>query len=236
MRILSTFHDYYDGVQAHGQDGGLQYVRKVVEEDLGAKWPWPWIIPHSERAFRIKNHVIGFCGKIYPVLHLSTFGTDGKEAYCYNVDEVDAFVLPLLKKKALEVYLDEKKWYYTGFHVAQRRKQFRSFFEAFAEIGDKQQWRFEKNLSPIFVASLKGRAYHYGSEERADPGQKIEWNGQLRGFGFVRVKEPYTAYQEISMFLGNMAFPNKPIPAISDEIMAEIKGFNKYSFRKDKAS
>ena len=52
----------------------------------------------------------------------------------------------------------------------------------------------------------------------------------------MRIKDPYTAYQELSMYLGNMAFPNKPIPTISDEVMAEIKGFNKFSFRKDKAT
>jgi hypothetical protein len=33
-----------------------------------------------------------------------------------------------------------------------------------------------------------------------------------------------------------MAFPNKPIPKIDDKTMAEIKGFDKFSFRKDKAS
>lgn len=239
MRIVSTFHDYYDGVQAHGQDGGQQYIRKVAEEDLGAKWPWPWIIPCSERAFKVKNHVIGFCGKIHPCLHLYTLGTDNKEAFCYTLEEVDAFIVPLLRKKELQTYEDEKsRYYYTGFHVAGRRKQYRQFFEAFEKIGNKEQWRFEKNLSPIFVASLKGRAYHGGGypTERADPGQKIDWNSSLRELDFMRIKDPYTAYQEISMFMGNMAFPNKPIPKISDEIMAEIKGFNKYSFRKDKAS
>jgi hypothetical protein len=37
------------------------------------------------------------------------------------------------------------------------------------------------------------------------------------------------------MWLNNQAEPRKPIPEISDEIMVEIKGFDKrYSFRKDK--
>lgn len=246
MRIISEHHDYYDGVQIYGQDGGLQYVRRPLDEDLGETWPFPWIIPHRENNFRLKNHVIGFCGKIHPVLHLYTLGSSWQkeqEAYCYTLEEVDAFVAPLLNKKELATYHSTEKWYYNSFHVASRRLQYKGFFDAFAEIADKNQWRFEKNLSPVFVASLKGRAYgdypYRGQShkpDRADPGQKIVWNGNLKDFQFARIKDPYTAYQEISMYLGNMAFPNKPIPEIDDKTMAEIKGFNKFSFRKDKAT
>ena len=49
------------------------------------------------------------------------------------------------------------------------------------------------------------------------------------------VVDPYTAFQEIAMFLGGMAMPLKPIPHLSDEIIAASKGFDKYSFRKDKS-
>jgi hypothetical protein len=35
------------------------------------------------------------------------------------------------------------------------------------------------------------------------------------------------------MFMNNMALPMKPIPVFDDVTMAESKGFNKFSFRKD---
>ena len=35
------------------------------------------------------------------------------------------------------------------------------------------------------------------------------------------------------MFISNLAVPLKPIPKIDDKTMAEIKGFDKWSFRKE---
>jgi hypothetical protein len=40
MRILSDFHDYYDAVQATGQDQTLIYSRKREEVEL-AEYPFP---------------------------------------------------------------------------------------------------------------------------------------------------------------------------------------------------
>lgn len=216
----------------------MKYVRTEVEEDLGSHWPFPWALS-TDRDLRVKNHVIGFCGKIYPFLEVYTTGVENHRAFCHNIEELDAFVIPLMKKKALEAYHETiKNWFRYG--TSFRRRYFKEFFEAAAKSTDKHQHRFEKNLSPVFVASLRGRAYKgYGyveSDGTADPGQKIVWNASLRDFDFMRIKDPYTAFQEISMYLGNMAFPNKPIPKISNNDMIEAKGFDlKHSFRKDKS-
>lgn len=61
-------------------------------------------------------------------------------------------------------------------------------------------------------------------------------NPNLDDFDFQRVKDPYTAFQELYMYLGSKAAPEKPIPQPTDKVMAEIKGFDKFSFRKDKAT
>jgi hypothetical protein len=42
-----------------------------------------------------------------------------------------------------------------------------------------------------------------------------------------------TTYQEIAMFLGGLATPQKPIPVPSDKDMVSIKGFDRFSFRKE---
>ena len=49
-------------------------------------------------------------------------------------------------------------------------------------------------------------------------------------------QDPYTAYQNLSMWVNNQAQPIKPIPPMKDEDMVSIKGFDKYSFRKDKTT
>lgn len=80
--------------------------------------------------------------------------------------------------------------------------------------------RWEKTEYPIFVRS--------------------DWcwvaNEQLSQYNFQSVIDPYTAFQELYMWHCNKANPEKPIPHISDKIMAEAKGFDKWSFRKEKCT
>lgn len=60
-------------------------------------------------------------------------------------------------------------------------------------------------------------------------------NRPLKHFEFFRVKDPYTAFQDIEMWLSNKAVPEKPIPTPDDKTMRDIKGFNKFSFKKEKS-
>lgn len=55
----------------------------------------------------------------------------------------------------------------------------------------------------------------------------------LREYDFQKVSDPYTAFQEIAMFIGNIPEERKTIPQCSDEDLAQAKGFDKWSFRKE---
>lgn len=61
---------------------------------------------------------------------------------------------------------------------------------------------------------------------------KVTWNDLLNQFEFYRVFGPYQAFQELEMYLNNLARPMKPMPVIPDELKIQTHGFNKYSFRK----
>ncbi len=61
---------------------------------------------------------------------------------------------------------------------------------------------------------------------------KIVYNACLKELDFFKVIDTYTAFQELQMFMGGMARPNKPIPHVSDKNMVSIKGFDEWSFRK----
>lgn len=76
---------------------------------------------------------------------------------------------------------------------------------------------------PVFVAK--------GGENRIGGGSYIEYNTRLKDLEFYRKFDAYQAFQEIAMWLGNQAEPRKPIPVLDDVTMAEIKGFDKWSFR-----
>jgi hypothetical protein len=57
-------------------------------------------------------------------------------------------------------------------------------------------------------------------------------NPKLSDFKLERLFDPYTTIQEIEMYIGRIAVNNTPpMPVGSDKVIAESKGFDKYSFR-----
>ena len=57
-------------------------------------------------------------------------------------------------------------------------------------------------------------------------------NPTLRSYQFFKVIDPFTAYQELSMFLGNNLVTQKdPNPPISDVDKRDTHGFNEWSFK-----
>lgn len=58
-------------------------------------------------------------------------------------------------------------------------------------------------------------------------------NGCL-GESFAKVVPPHVAYIEIERLLSNTARPDKPIPAMTNDIKIHQHGFDKFSFRSNK--
>jgi hypothetical protein len=244
MRIQSDFKDFYDVGMGQGQDQSLIYNRfeKVVEVD---RYPFSSWFTHDlysyrpmygEPALYTDQYMIGFCGRMYPVLELNEPGKghmleNSKEArasrvYCYKIEDVDNFVRKNYPKQWDDYdskgYVKRLQW---SHH--QRRSDFLKFFEACDRSKDQYGKWFEDERAPILLGHCRTK--------RGKTKSVIKYNTELRPFDFMRVMDPYTAFQEISMWLGNQAEPRKPIPVLDDVTMAEIKGFNKFSFRKDKS-
>ncbi len=227
MRIISDFRDYYDCVQGLGQDQETMYLRKRVEEKLGI-FPFPIFWCHTSNrdpvGFRVA--IIGFCGKIYPALEV-TYDWTKPSVVCYSVAEVDDVVGRHCRDKEIQSYRwkyqrrKRSQWkMYLSWPNRQRRTEVVKFFDACAEVQDSYQ-RFFRD-GPIFVARY----------DRTND-MSITYNERLEPLGFVRMFDPYTAFQEIYMFMCNLAVPQKPIPKVSDADMVTAKGFNKWSFRKE---
>lgn len=242
MRIVSQFRDYYDSVQAMGQDQGLLYVRNETAVDLNHRWQWHCVNFINNKPWSFTHHVIGFCNKVHACL--ANWTPAGKNAqgedlyeqvFCYSVEDVDVLAARLLTKKALNVYFEPRSKNRYGYGEGVRRYRVEDFFAKFALKADSYVNLFEDSKAPVFVATLRGYVDRLGrvNAPRSDRSPKIVYNACLGDYGFMRIKDTYTAFQEITAFVSNVALPIKPIPSISDEIMAEIKGFNKFSFRKD---
>lgn len=210
MRIISEQKDYYDCVQAMGQDQSLVYVRKekVVDYTWPKGYPFPVFLSHhyqTKNYVEIGNFTVGFCGKIYPAIELSKWvGEERKSKFCYSVEDVDEFVTEHFKKKQIEAYHYAGKQYVRkpAWLYSLKRTAFVKFWES---IEQRHASRFEDNYCPVFVG-----------EHRKNINQ-VTCNGCLRNVEFYRIFDPYRAFQEIAMYLGSIAVPLKPIPEVSDK-------------------
>ncbi len=238
MKIVSDFHDYYDVVQASGQDQSLVYLRTRKEVELNrGNYPFPLFEGTARYEFRprgvpLVQFVVGFCGKVYPILHLSCQRrSDPKPIteFCYTLSDVDNFVESNFKRVQVETYRSKpRRWRFAGnqWPSNQRRERFQEFFDAFAANRSTFARIFLENTCPIFVASS------WWSDGKRNREYKIVYNECLKELDFFKVIDTYTAFQELQMFMGGMARPNKPIPQIPDKDMVSIKGFDEWSFRK----
>lgn len=233
MRIISEFHDYYDVVQAMGQDHNLVYLRKPVEAYYEDEYPfptiqkwggWTWTISLLKYPF-VVQHIVGFCGKIYPVLEV-------QNVKCFNIEDVDRVIEASFKPKAVEEYYCLKKskrnkWWRREryFSSSWRREVFEIFFAICEEKKSAFEEIFREHSCSVFVTSCIPRRHRMET--------KIVYNSSLQEMEFFRLFDPFTAFQEIAMYLGGMAKPNKSIPDISDKDMIIAKGFDKWSFRKE---
>lgn len=106
---------------------------------------------------------------------------------------------------------------------------YRSASEYFDKyVSGKTERILGTNLRAGDVARVKSR-YHDWNDSR----WVLIKNPILADFGMQKLFDPYTAMQEIEMFLGRLSINETPqMPVGSDKVIAESKGFDEWSFRK----
>ena len=236
VRIISPFHDYYDVGLSLGTDQTLQYIRTPIETNEykfpSASWRSHSGIKHDKGFKEIITHIVGFCGKIYPILEITAL--NDKKTFCITLQDVSKFVEANYREKEIDDYYHRNEGGYKGWGLRHwdynQRECFIKLFFEHCEKYNNEEVKFVKELfrehrCPVFVATDTGDINT----------RKTVYNGCLKNVQFFRYFDPYTAFQEIYMWISNQAVPFKPIPEISDKVMAEAKGFDKYSFRKDKS-
>ena len=121
MRIISDERDYYDSVQAYGQDQSAVFLRKeeelVVDRALAIQLQLEQLleeayIKYSYYSINGRNfedyrmYYIGFCGKIYPVFRLETprscrknYIEDKDVVWAYTAQDISNFLQQFKKLK-----------------------------------------------------------------------------------------------------------------------------------------
>lgn len=217
MRIISPFRDYYDCISGmtYNEDDIVYYrTERTIKEKVDLPRPGKRKFYFESLDFGIKE-ILGFCGKLYYRYYVRNPKTH-QNVYSFSDIEIDKYIKDYYSDKHYQQFCGQKTKHY-------KDRLFRSFTKD--EI--TSSLRHPPEHTQIFE-QYKCPMFSYSSRY-----SELTLNPRLNRINFQCIFDPYQAYQEISMFLGNMAFPNKPIPTVSDEDMIQAKGFDKFSFRKD---
>lgn len=219
---------------SYGQDSSLIYMRNESE-------PVPYsnpliddildgllIYPPYNSGLIIDSYIIGFCGKLYPLINFTyrVMGMETITKWCYREDDVTDFfhMSKRLMKNHYRDYLIPKNkdwWKYDNHRL--NRDYLRYMFEQYTGLPNLDI--FVEMQVPIFMISQGTRA--------TDKVPTIITNPCLKDKMFMREIDTVGAFQEIEMFLGGvLGVNNDPPDTISDSVMRDAKGFDDWSFKK----
>lgn len=241
MKIISKHKDYYDSAIGLGIDETLVYIRNTVEIKEPQFLIEEEIPPHNSSCVAnsflelhnsrwndftkespaIRYILVGFCGKTYVCAHIF-WQEPKKDRYSYGMDDFNEYVYgrEILTHSILHRYLEKTNG------IVKMRNLLDKYHDNYQL--DKL-FRFYK--APVFAFSVDKKAnWRHSRKSIALYGQV---NPSLKGLEFYKTMDPYTAFQEISMYLGGvLGSEEKSIIEISDEDKAKSRGFHGMSFRK----
>lgn len=227
--------DYYDGVCRQHGDKNVRYIRDIkelfAEENIfnQTKLSKRWYVnnrftvqsPVIREGFSNKRHsfthfLIGFCGKIYcgyTYTYAEEYNYEWKDCkveYCFDLERIKTICSQIEHKRTRETVESHIQHFSQVFDYFKHNRQLEELFKIYN--------------CPIFTIT---------DTHMYQP--KITINDVLKNYGFYKVFDAYQTFQELYMYLANIAVPMKHIPTISDEMKAYTHGFNKFSFRKPKS-
>lgn len=234
MHIVSKHRDYYDGVVGTmGVDKTLVYERNTIEIDDVKKMPKEFQINNNlSWSYRRDNHflnigymrtdtkkyddvdsfIVGFCGKLY-------LGWKFK----YKIKEVDNYnmVVDVTKTDIIYGFDNAKQYLKSGFWKDTSQEDI-DYVLNYDPINI-----FRTLNTPIFIYDT-----HNSGKARHDSTLII--NPNLKEYEFYKEIDAFTAFQEISMFLGGvLGRGEKKIVEVEDKHKISQHGFDKWSFRKE---
>lgn len=225
MKIFSKFRDFYDTASSHGIDKEIVYVREqdVIRiprvEEMPYAYDFSSRAPHNGEMLYVRVSVdfilVGFCGTIFPGAHIEVKIDDmnlTENYYCYSHESLIKFCAKLGH------VLEEHRWSWNS------RMSSKEFFSS-----PHANWhsQFHLHKTPIFIVRRD-------DDSKAKRNHQILVNPMLKNFNFQTVKDAYSAFQEIQMYVsGVLGASSKPMLKLSDKELAKKRGHDGvYSFRK----
>jgi len=218
MKIISTFHDYYDSIQGYGFDPTVIYLRKTKEIENHYRQKTYKIqlrgLYNNKYDYEIRySGVVFFCAKVYPFVCFR-HSVNCKLRYFYN----PVVLLRYIERAYSKDINSHRRWKFSGGNHKKNIKEFFAIPNNF-EVNIKLHEKFD---SPVFVIH-----YNYFLCNNY-----TIVNPVLKDMNFQTVYDPYSAFQEIDMFLsGVMQSAENKMITISDKVRKQKHGFDKTSFR-----
>jgi hypothetical protein len=232
MRIIGG-HDYYDSALAYGVDKTIVFVRNKKEDleasevkffrppsyfdlwDRKSRYGWHKRGSYSNRNnnhFNVTAITIVVAGKRYGVVRIDNV-TDSMEIKRSWIHNFETFV-----EWAQTNYFEFSSW-------RPSKQKIRNHFE-YQASKDEINWLIENRITILTCES-----------DQIWAEDKMFWRvdrDNLKDFQFAKVVDPYTMFQEISMWVsGVLPRDGNPMVTITDDkIKAHKHGFDKWSFRK----
>lgn len=253
MKIISG-HDYYDSALAYGQDEDLIFVRndRTVPTDacpLVDHYPHNFVISNKRHSYWgsssnicanghdfVLNSVSAYiAGKHYGGIRITetAFGRnkDYDEIF-WDYDKLEAFVrefdykinVPKMEFYSFEKDVERKKMYPNlKFWMTPRNVN-----------ANELKWLMDNNVAiAINLNKVEGIDYR---TRKPSPWHincaSKEYS--LKAIEFAKVVDPYSMFQELSMFIGGV-LPRSPNPTVEitdPKIKIAKHGFDNWSFRK----
>lgn len=241
MRIISKFKDYYDSAAGYGVDTTVVYERtpktlpswSIDPEQQQNVQQWKDIVAACDaivnpdrfrNLYRFGEHkvvFVGIAGKIYVGLALHYHQNDPKKELWKPFRYDDQFA---------QMYV----WKLENLDDKQLDAKVRDFTWGDKEAMTVREW-FTANENARVVENIDLFTKHNMASfvaVRASNGTSVEINPQLQGYGFQRMMDGFTAFQEISMFVtGVLAQKEQMTYVPTDKELLYARGHDDMSFK-----
>lgn len=212
MRIYGG-RDYYDCAMSMGIDPNIVFLRNRREcRDVPVEKAGGSLLNYRLEAMPytmglIHNYAVVLCGTVYR-------GAELECEYFWSADKLRAKIagiksarLAIRSRQRAKFRMTLDEWF-TPFDVSTHLREYmiRNKYSIMLEADPREHW-----------------------EERVF---KINRDG-LKEIGFAKAVDPYTAYQELSMWIGGILGGTSPeiVRIKDDKVLAENHGFDRFSFR-----
>ncbi|EBX1873562.1 hypothetical protein DRD23_08615 [Salmonella enterica subsp. enterica serovar Enteritidis] len=235
MKILSKVHDYYDSAAAYGVSD--QYWKR--QNDITyRKDPDLEDILRRASCWGGTPTIIMFCGKAYAVISLQGPGWPPEIFLVTKPEDFDAYrriyeagLKPPYPGKWPQLDPQPSRWRSRDSYADQG---FQAFMDDVAKL-DCEKYHREYNAPILHISSVSRdcQSSYQDNSGRHRRKVTVQTNPWLKAIGFQKVKDAFTAYQELDSYIfGVLGVDANPIVQTSDKDRLVAHGFdNRVSFR-----